>query len=122
MWQGAEGDRFRPDKSQSQCKKNASLRSADRLLGGKSGTSEAGKMDGGGPMSPGGSPLYPGPDKRDSRRTILLNLTYLNLFLALVLLILGAAGPAYPGHSGTTDNAYTDGVSTREELENVFTP
>lgn len=68
-------------------------------------------------MSPGGTPFYPGQDKRDSRRTILLNLTYLNLFLAFVLLILGAAGPAYPGHSGTTDNAYTDGVSNRLELK-----
>eukprot|EP00904_Undaria_pinnatifida_P007066 jgi/Undpi1/348/HiC_scaffold_1.g00344.m1 len=89
-----------------------SPRSADRLLGNKSGAA-GGEAGGGGLMSPGGSPLYPSPDKKDSRRTILLNLTYLNLFLALVLLILGAAGPAYPGHSGTTDNSYNDGNNRR---------
>lgn len=39
-----------------------------------------------------------------------MNMTYANLFLALVLLIVGGVGPQYPGHSGTTDNAFTDWV------------
>jgi len=41
-----------------------------------------------------------------------LNLTYLNLFLALVLIIVGGAGPQYPGHSGTTNNPVSNWVRT----------
>ncbi|CAN0583585.1 unnamed protein product, partial [Ectocarpus sp. 12 AP-2014] len=54
--------------------------------------------------TPGGSPRFSSRGKKDSRRKLLLNLTYLNLFLALVLIIVGSAGPQYPGHSGTTNN------------------
>ncbi|CAN0425852.1 unnamed protein product, partial [Pylaiella littoralis] len=54
--------------------------------------------------TPGGSPWFSSEGRRDSRRAILLKLTYLNLLLALVLITVGAAGPKYPGHSGTTDN------------------
>lgn len=54
--------------------------------------------------TPGGSPRFSSRRRRDTRRAILLKLTFLNLFLALILIIVGGAGPQYPGHSGTTDN------------------
>lgn len=66
------------------------------------------------PFSPGGYGRLSGGRegrRRDSRRTILLNLTYFNLFLALVLIAVGGAGPKYPGHSGTTDNPVSTWVS-----------
>lgn len=65
--------------------------------------------------TPGGSPRFPSEGRRDSRKAILLKLTYLNLFLALVLITVGAAGPQYPGHSGTTDNPISNWVSIERD-------
>lgn len=76
---------------------------ADRLLGQGMGNYEE-------PLSPGGSPRFSSRRRPDSRRAILLYMTFANLFLALVLLILGGAGPGYPGHSGTVDNSYFSGT------------
>lgn len=48
-----------------------------------------------------GSPYARRIRKTDPRQTILRRMTYLNLFLGAVMLILYGAGPAYPGHQGT---------------------
>eukprot|EP00903_Cladosiphon_okamuranus_P016250 g14988.t1 len=80
-------------------------RTADHLLGRNGGVS-GGDTGIFGEIShtPGGSPWFSSKRRRDTRRAILLKLTCLNLFLALILIIVGGAGPQYPGHSGTTNN------------------
>ncbi|CAM9754288.1 unnamed protein product, partial [Ectocarpus sp. 13 AM-2016] len=77
---------------------------ADRLLAENGGIPGDTGIFGETAYTPGGSPRFSSRGKKDSRRKLLLNLTYLNLFLALVLIIVGSAGPQYPGHSGTTNN------------------
>lgn len=79
-------------------------------VGGIGGISSYTGMFGETSHTPGGSPRFFSEGRRDSRRAILLKLTYLNLFLALVLITVGAAGPQYPGHSGTTDNPISNWV------------
>ncbi|CAM9341101.1 unnamed protein product, partial [Ectocarpus sp. 4 AP-2014] len=77
---------------------------ADRLLAENGGIPGDTGIFGETAYTPGGSPRFSSKGKKDSRRKLLLNLTYVNLFLALVLIIVGSAGPQYPGHSGTTNN------------------
>ncbi|CAM9698378.1 unnamed protein product [Scytosiphon promiscuus] len=85
-----------------------SPRTADHLLGQRGvAAGDTGIFGETIPFSPGSSTRPSSGregQRRDSRRTILLSLTYFNLFLALVLITVGGAGPQYPGHSGTTDN------------------
>lgn len=71
---------------------------ADRLLGNSTSHDDC--------LSPGESPKYSGRKRTDSRRAILLVMTFANLLLAFILIVLGFAGPDYPGHSGTVDKSY----------------
>ena len=86
---------------------------AARLFGGVGG--RTGAEDFTNPLSPRRSPMFSSRGRGDTRRRILLNMTYTNLFLACVLIILGGVGPRYPGHSGTTNNAHSNGVSQAKE-------
>lgn len=89
-------------------------RTADQLLGRNGGGSGGDTgIFGESSHTPGGSPRFSSKKRRDTRRAILLKLTCLNLFLALILIIVGGAGPQYPGHSGTTNNPVPNWVSTR---------
>ncbi|CAN0347722.1 unnamed protein product [Ascophyllum nodosum] len=86
-----------------------SPRMAARLFGGVGG--RTGAEDFTNPLSPRRSPMFSSRGRGDTRRRILLNMTYTNLFLACVLIILGGVGPRYPGHSGTTNNAHSNGIN-----------
>lgn len=96
-------------------------RTADRLLAENGGIPGDTGIFGETAYTPGGSPRFSSKGKRDSRRKLLLNLTYLNLALALVLIIVGSAGPQYPGHSGTTNNPVSTWVSPRSANVSVLT-
>lgn len=95
------------------------IRTADRLLAENGGIPGDTGIFGETAYTPGGSPRFSSKGKQDSRRKLLLNLTYLNLFLALVLIIVGSAGPQYPGHSGTTNNPVSTWVSPRSAIASV---
>jgi hypothetical protein len=58
-----------------------------------------------GSTTPTGSPKFR-RNKKDPRQKILLRMTYLNLALGVVMIVLYVGGPSYPGHFGTVDDKY----------------
>jgi hypothetical protein len=65
-----------------------------------------------GSTTPTGSPKFR-RNKKDPRQKILLRMTYLNLALGVVMIVLYVGGPSYPGHYGTVDDKYSVSVVRR---------